>query len=64
MIAVMQRCGLAGDSGGEHIVFADGPFLYLVGNAWTGSTRNPRHAALIEAATKLYQRVHGHPATR
>jgi hypothetical protein len=51
-----------GNSGGENIVFADGPFLYLVGDAWTGSTHNPRHAALIEATTKLYQRVHGHPA--
>lgn len=52
-----------GGGGGENIVFADGPFLYLVGNAVLGSTaHNPRHAALIEAATKLYQRVRGHPA--
>ena len=52
-----------GGTGGENVVFADGPFLYLVGNAWEAqSTHNPRHAALIEAATKLYQRVHGHPA--
>jgi hypothetical protein len=51
-----------GGSGGENIVFADGPFFYLVGNAWQGSPHNPRHAALIEAATKLYQRVHGHRA--
>lgn len=50
-----------GGSGGENIVFADGPFLYLVGNAWSGSTHNPKHTALIEATTKLYQRVHGHP---
>lgn len=50
--------------GGENIVFTDGPFFYLVGNAWSGSTRthNPRHAALVEATTKLYKRVHGHPA--
>jgi hypothetical protein len=50
--------------GGENIVFTDGPFFYLAGNAWSGSTQthNPRHAALIEAATKLYKRVHGHPA--
>ena len=50
--------------GGENIVFTDGPFFYLVGNAWSGSTQthNPRHAALIEAATKLHLRVHGHPA--
>ena len=52
-----------GGSGGENIVFADGTFLYLVGNAWAArSTHNPRHAALIAATTKLYQRVHGHPA--
>jgi hypothetical protein len=52
-----------GGSGGENIVFADGAFLYLVGNAWAArSTHNPRHAALIAAITKLYQRVHGHPA--
>lgn len=52
-----------GGGGGENIVFADGPFLYLTGNAWaTPSTPNPKHAALIEATTKLYQRVHGHPA--
>jgi hypothetical protein len=51
--------------GGENIVFTDGPFLYLAGNAWSGSTQtnNPRHGALIEATTKLYKRVHGHPAT-
>lgn len=51
-------------TGGENIVFTDGPFLYLAGNAWSGSTRtkNPRHVALIEATTKLYKRVHGHPA--
>lgn len=50
--------------GGENIVFTDGPFLYLAGNAWSGSTqtKNPRHAALIEATTKLYKRVHGHRA--
>jgi len=52
-----------GGSGGENIVFADGPFLYLAGNAWEArTTHNPKHAALIEATTKLYQRVHGHPA--
>lgn len=52
-----------GGSGGENVVFADGTFLYLVGNAWAArSTHNPRHAALIDATTKLYQRVHGHPA--
>jgi hypothetical protein len=51
-----------GNSGGENIVFADGSFLYLVGNGWSGSAHNPRRAALIGAATKLDKRVHGHPA--
>jgi hypothetical protein len=51
-----------GNAGGENIVFADGVFLYLVGNGWSGSAHNPRRAALIGAATKLYMRVHGHPA--
>jgi hypothetical protein len=54
--------GSFANSGGENIVFADGSFFYLVGNGWSGSTHNPRRAALIEAATKLYKRVHGHPA--
>lgn len=49
-------------SGAENIVFADGPFVYDVGNAWTGSTRNPSHLTLIDAAIELYERVHGHPA--
>jgi len=50
--------------GGENIVFTDGPFLYLAGDAWSGSTqtRNPTRTALIEAATKLYKRVHAHSA--
>jgi hypothetical protein len=51
-----------GNAGGENIVFADGSFLYLVGNGWSGSAHNPRRVALIGAATKLYKRVHGHPA--
>jgi len=51
-----------GGGGGENITFADGRFLYLVGNAWqTPTTHNPMHAALTEAATKLFRRVHGHP---
>lgn len=49
-------------SGGENILFADGPFVYLAGNSWTGSRHNPKRAALIKAASTLYQRVHGHPA--
>jgi hypothetical protein len=49
--------------GGENVLFADGPFLYLVGYGWIGNARSPRHSALIDAATKLYMRVHGHPAS-
>jgi hypothetical protein len=46
--------------GGENVLFADGPFLYLVGYGWIGNARSPKHSALIDAATKLYARVHGH----
>lgn len=63
--AIPGAVGFGGPSsggGGENIIFADGPFLYLLGNAWSGSTHNPKHAALIAAATKLYHRVRGHPA--
>lgn len=49
--------------GGENILFADGPFLYIVGYGWLGNARNSKHSALVEAATKLYARVHGHPAS-
>ena len=50
-------------SSGENVLFADGPFLYIVGYGWYGSARNPKHAALVEAATKLYARVRGHPTS-
>jgi hypothetical protein len=60
--AVGFGAGNGNPFGGENIVFADGSLFYLVGNGWSGSTHNPRHAALIEAATRLYKRVHGHPA--
>ena len=47
---------------GDNVLFADGPFLYLVGNGWTrGMTNTPPRSALIAAATKLYRRGHGHP---
>jgi hypothetical protein len=56
---------LGGGSGtGYNVVFADGPFLYLLGFGWSGKPRNPpTQAQLIAAATKQYKRVHGHPAT-
>ena len=49
--------------GGENVVFADGPFLYFVGYGWVGNARTPEHSTLIDAATTLYVRVHGHPAS-
>jgi hypothetical protein len=50
-------------AGGENVLFADGSFLYLVGYGWIGNAHSPKHSALIDAATKLYVRVHGHPAS-
>jgi len=48
---------------GENIYFADGPFLYLVGEGWSTAVKKPpTRAGLIAAATKLYERVRGHPA--
>jgi hypothetical protein len=48
---------------GENIFFADGPFLYLVGQGWSSADKNPpTRAGLIAAATTLYRGVHGHPA--
>ncbi len=55
--------GTAGNFEGDNIEFADGPFLYLVGNGWTAGSNTPPRSNLIAAATKLYERVHGH-ATR
>jgi len=54
---------LGGPSGaGDNVQFADGPFVYLVGDGWTGNPKNrPTKANLIAAATRLYKRVHGHP---
>jgi hypothetical protein len=48
---------------GENVFFADGPFLYLVGAGWVAGEKDPpTRAGVIAAATKLYRRVHGHPA--
>jgi hypothetical protein len=53
-----------GGAVGENIFFADGPFLYLVGQGWSSGNKNPpTRAGLIRAATILYRRVHGHPAS-
>jgi hypothetical protein len=52
-----------GGSAGENIFFADGPFLYLVGQGWSSTDKTPpTRAGLIAAVEKLYTRVHGHPA--
>jgi hypothetical protein len=53
----------AASRGGENIMFADGPFLYNLGYGWNGTTQRPTRGVLIAAATKLYQRVHGRPAS-
>ena len=48
---------------GDNVEFADGSFLYLVGDGWVpGTKKTPPRAALIRAAGKLYARVRGHPA--
>jgi hypothetical protein len=52
-----------GSAVGENIFFADGPFLYLVGQGFSSAaTHPPTRAGLITAVTTLYRRVHGHPA--
>jgi len=51
-----------GGSGGENIYFADGPFLYLVGQGWGSADKPPTRAGLIRAVKTLYGRIHGHPA--
>jgi hypothetical protein len=41
--------------------FTDGPFYYIVGVAWLGSSANAvSRAQLIAGALRLYHRVHGH----
>jgi hypothetical protein len=52
-----------GGSVGENIFFADGPFLYLVGQGFSSADKTPpTRAGLIAAVKKLYTRVHSHPA--
>ncbi len=49
---------------GENILFADGPYLYLVGEGWTvGQKDAPTRADLVAAATRLHARVRGHAAS-
>jgi hypothetical protein len=45
---------------GENAFFADGPFLYLIGEGWSAGDRSPpTRARLIAGMTTLYRRVHG-----
>jgi hypothetical protein len=54
--------GPGNPSAGDNLLFADGPFLYLVGQGWAYGIKNPpSRSGLIAAATSLYKRVHGHP---
>ena len=46
---------------GRTVGFTDGPFYYIVGVAWLGSSTNAvSRAQLIAGALRLYHRVHGH----
>jgi opacity protein-like surface antigen len=48
---------------GYNVAFSDGPFQYLVGTGFNPTAAKvPSKAQLVEAATKLYHRVHGDPA--
>jgi hypothetical protein len=70
--AAFQVTGIPGGRGyyassaggaGDNLVFADGPFLYFVGFGWNAKPKNlPTQAQLLAAASRLYKRVHGHPA--
>src|SRR2546425_1002634 len=47
-------------STGHNVVFTDGPYYYLVGTGTaTGTPRAPTRADTIDAAFRLYRRVHG-----
>lgn len=52
-----------GRSGSENVLFADGPFVYLVGTAWNNTANPPTRAQLITAARRLYRRVHSHASS-
>ena len=45
---------------GDNVYFADGNFLYLVGQGWSSRDKKPpTRAALLAAVQKLYARVRG-----
>jgi len=49
-----------GASPGRTLAFTDGPFYYIVGAGWLGSSSNAvSRVQLISTALALYQRVHG-----
>lgn len=50
------------DGAGYDVVFVDGPFFYDVGGYTPDPRQPPTAAQVAAAATKLYRRVHGHPA--
>lgn len=55
--------GSSAGGGGDNLVFTDGPFLYFLGFGWSAKPKNlPTQAQLVAAASRLYKRVHGHPA--
>jgi hypothetical protein len=48
---------------GDNVFFADGPYLYLIGDGWSlSATDPPTRASLLAAAHTLHARVHGRPA--
>jgi len=48
---------------GHNIIFADGPFTYLLGMGWGSQAKSPPTPAQLIAATRaLFKRVHGRPA--
>lgn len=51
---------LAGRNGaGQNVVFADGPYYYLVGTGWSTQTpQPPARADVVNGAQRLYRRVH------
>jgi hypothetical protein len=50
------------DGEGYDIVFAEGAFSYDVGAFTTDPDGHPTRMDVVRAATRLYARVHGHPA--
>jgi hypothetical protein len=45
---------------GRNILFADGPFIYLVGQAWVHGAAPPPRSEILGSVTHLFRRVHSH----